>query len=162
MFAPEPGSGRWEQSSPKLSLFTRKSSQWGVQCLYWYVWFFFFLTCAASVSRSWEFVCFWRAGEEKSRRLSDTAAVRASLSTSLPRLQMPVFTFFFSLKFSFSSLCISNTVLASCNKIDLGQRKNPWRCGAVISGASGDGCSGADVVRARPPPTTAPHYWWFW
>lgn len=70
--------------------------------------------------------------------------------------------FFFSLKFSFSSLCVSNTVLASCNKIDLGQRKNPWRCGAVISGASGDGCSGADVVRARPPPTTAPHHWWFW
>lgn len=97
-------------------MFTHKSSPWGVQCFYWCIWFFFPDMCSLCF---WVLrVClFWRVWGARSLRRSDRLHLE-HLSASFPRLQLAcVHSFFSSVTSSCSSLCLSNTVLASWKEI---------------------------------------------
>lgn len=103
----------------------------------------------------------WRAGGERALRLSDSAAVGASLSASFPRLPMAcVRILFFSLKSSCSSPCLSNWQV---EKRSVRERKPPW--GRRLAGGGAVGAAGtAAAVREwgehpsfPPPPRT-----WGW
>lgn len=82
------------------------------------------MTCAPSVSRCWEFVCF----EECEKRWAWGYLTRLRLEHPFQLLclgcKWPVFTFSFSIKSSCSSLCLSNTALASWKEI-CGREEEP-------------------------------------
>lgn len=91
--------------------------------------FFFPLTCAPSVSRCWEFVCF----EECEKRWAWGYLTWLRLEHLFQLLflgcKWPVFTFSFSIKSSCSSPCLSNTALASWKDICGREKEAPGLSG---------------------------------
>lgn len=116
------------------------------------------MTCAVSVSRCWEFVCFEECEERGAGGYLTQLRLEHLFQLLFLGWKWPVLTLFFpSLQSSCSSPCLSNAILASWEEICHREEEAPGPAGHHWwgSGTWQSGCSCAGAVCAYLLPTSA-------